>query len=196
MFRKDKLIEDLSSRVNILEQKELVNEIEIVGLSKQVITSPNLKEQVIHLCKNLNAQDVREADIANVYATQGVIRTLLLHCSMTLMQKCVVPLSSYEMPPSQNSLAILPITRKRKIKIVNSLEKKSCGLDIIRVHDIKNNNVLADLLTNFINNSLETGKVPDSLKVAILKAMLDEDCYCFEQIVNAECREKEIEIAL
>ncbi|KAG8223614.1 hypothetical protein J437_LFUL003482 [Ladona fulva] len=105
--------------------------------------------------------------------------------SMTLMQKCVVPLSSYEMPPSQNSLAILPITRERTINIVNSLEKKSCGLDNIRVYDIKNNNVLADLLTNFINNSLETGKVPDSLKVAIRSKGTRNALEKFSDIVNS-----------
>jgi chromosome segregation ATPase len=64
---KNKKIEELEHRVSVLEQKELQNDIEIVGLDVDNKTEKQVREEVINIGKQIVGETSDDKDIENCY---------------------------------------------------------------------------------------------------------------------------------
>lgn len=73
--KKDKRIEKLEESVNMLEQKELDCNIEIVGLIERSSKIENIKERVIKFTNDLGCESVNECDIASIYISTPKVKT-------------------------------------------------------------------------------------------------------------------------
>ena len=64
-------------------------------------------------------------------------------------------------------------------KIINIMDsKKSPGIDMIRTKDLKDDQQLAELLRDIMNNSLNTSTIPSLMKVAVIRPIYKSGKHC------------------
>ena len=74
-----------------------------------------------------------------------------------------------QISPLRSSFYLFPLTNQECINVISSLKNRRSDLDSVSVAMLKNvKHVLADPITQLINNSFETGIFPDILKIAII----------------------------